>query len=117
MQCFHAAVNRVKTRFPKESEVMNRDTDCSFCFRFADPANVGKSLLDGNKDCTIARQAGTVDGPKAVPTPTTSGTRSEGLQWITDRVTTPQENIDLFDCVRVVAVVESDVKDVQCLLS
>ena len=26
MQCFHATVNRVKTRFPKETEVMNRET-------------------------------------------------------------------------------------------
>ena len=26
MQNFHATVNRVKTRFPKETEVMNRET-------------------------------------------------------------------------------------------
>ena len=26
MQCFHATVNRVRTRFPKETEVTNRET-------------------------------------------------------------------------------------------
>ena len=45
MRCFRATVNRVITRFPKETEVTNRETD-----KFADQANVGKSLLDWNKD-------------------------------------------------------------------
>ena len=54
MQCFHATVNRVKTRFPKETEVMNQETVSRvvfiLVFRFADPSNVGRSLLDGNED-------------------------------------------------------------------
>ena len=40
--------------FPKETDVMNRENRFESCahsvFRFSDPANVGKSLLDGNKD-------------------------------------------------------------------
>ena len=52
MRCFRATVTRVRTRFPKETEVTNRETvsrEVFFLFfRFADPANVGKSLLDGN---------------------------------------------------------------------
>ena len=54
MRCFRATVNRVKTRFPKETEVMNRETVSRVVFmlflKFADTANVGKSLPDGNKD-------------------------------------------------------------------
>ena len=52
MRCFHATVNRVRTRFPKETEVTNRETVSRVhsVFNFADPASVGKSLLDGNKD-------------------------------------------------------------------
>ena len=54
MRCFRATVNRVRTRFPKETEVTNRETDSRVVFilflNFADPANVGKSFLDGHKD-------------------------------------------------------------------
>ena len=55
MRCFRATVNRVRTCFPKETEVTNRETVSRVVFvhsvfRFADPANVGKPLLDGNKD-------------------------------------------------------------------
>ena len=49
----HATVNRVKTLFPKETgnEPGNRlESSVHSVFRFADPTNVGKSLLDGNKD-------------------------------------------------------------------
>ena len=49
MQCFHVTVNRVRTRFPEEPG--NRfESSVHSVLRFADPANVGKSLLDGNKD-------------------------------------------------------------------
>ena len=51
---FHATLNRVKTQLPKETEVMNRETvfenSVHSVFRFADPANVGKTLLERNKD-------------------------------------------------------------------
>ena len=54
MQCFHATVNRVRTRLPKETEVIepgNRfESSVHSVFIFADSANSGKSLLDGNKD-------------------------------------------------------------------
>ena len=54
MRCFHVTVSQVRTRFQKETEVTNREIVSRVIFhsvfRFADPANVGKSLLDGNKD-------------------------------------------------------------------
>ena len=54
MQCFRAKVNRVRTIFPKATEVTNRETffesSVHSVLGFADPTNVGKSLLDGNKD-------------------------------------------------------------------
>ena len=49
-----ATVNRVRTRFPKETEVTNRETVSRVVFIFSkillDPTNVGKSLLDENHD-------------------------------------------------------------------
>ena len=54
MQCSHATVNRVKNTFPKETDVMNPgnrfESSAHSVFRFSDPANVGKSLHDGNED-------------------------------------------------------------------
>ena len=55
MRCFHATVNPVKTRFPNETEVMNEPgnrfkSSVRSVFRFAETANEGKSLFDGNKD-------------------------------------------------------------------
>ena len=53
MQCFHATVNRVRTLFQRNrsGESGNRFESCVHpFFRFADPANVRKSLLDGNKN-------------------------------------------------------------------
>ena len=53
MRCFHATVNRVRTRFPKETEVTNRETVSRVVFIFLHvltQQNVAKSLLDGNKD-------------------------------------------------------------------
>ena len=47
MQCFHATVNRVRTRFPKETRF---ESSVHSVFRIADPAKIGKPLLDGNKD-------------------------------------------------------------------
>ena len=49
MRCFRATVNQVKTRFPKETEEMNRETVSRVVFILFS-ANVGKSLLDGNND-------------------------------------------------------------------
>ena len=46
-------MNRIRTRLPKETEVTNRETvsrEVFILFRLAEPANVGKSLLDCNKD-------------------------------------------------------------------
>ena len=54
MRCFHATVNRVRTRFPKETEVTNRETVSIVLFiLFLDLLTqqmLGRSLLDGNKD-------------------------------------------------------------------
>ena len=54
MQCFRATVNRVKNTFSerdRSNEPGNRfESSVHSVLRFADPANVGKSLLDGNKD-------------------------------------------------------------------
>ena len=51
-------MNRVRTRFPKETEVTNRETILSsvhHVFRIADPANVGKFQLDGNMDHSLSQ--------------------------------------------------------------
>ena len=40
MQCFHVTVNRVRTRFPKETEVTNRET-----VGIADPGKVENLFL------------------------------------------------------------------------
>ena len=57
MRYFRATVNRTRTRFPTETEETNRETDSRGVFvlfkKFADPAKVGKSLLDGNKDRSL----------------------------------------------------------------
>ena len=54
MQCFHATVNRVKTTFSERdrSDESGKRFESSVhsVLKFADLANVGKSLLDGNKD-------------------------------------------------------------------
>ena len=54
VQCFRATVNRVITRFPKETEVTNRETVSRVVFilflELLTPTNVGKILLDVNKD-------------------------------------------------------------------
>ena len=53
MQCFHATVNRVRTRFPKDrcNESGDRfENSVHYVFRFADTAHIERSLLDGNKD-------------------------------------------------------------------
>ena len=51
---FRATVNRVRTRFPKETEETNRETVSRVVFiffqKFAETANVGKALLDENHD-------------------------------------------------------------------
>ena len=54
MQCFHATVNRVTTRFPKETEVANRETVSRVVFilflELLTRQMLGISLLDGNND-------------------------------------------------------------------
>ena len=53
MKCFHAAMNRVKTFFPKETEVTNRETVSRVVFILffflLTRQMLGRSLLDGSK--------------------------------------------------------------------
>ena len=52
MHCFHATVNKnTFSERNRRNEPGNRfESSVHSVFRFADQANVGKSLLDGNKD-------------------------------------------------------------------
>ena len=60
MQCFHATVNRVKTRFPTETEVMNRETVSRVVFiLFLDLLTwqiLGNHFLMGIKIICLIRQ-------------------------------------------------------------
>ena len=54
MRCFRATVNRVRTHFPKETEVTNLETVARVVFvlflNLLARKKVGKSLLNGNND-------------------------------------------------------------------
>ena len=75
MQCFRAngssqnTFSEIDRSNDRSSEEGNRfESGVHFVFEFADPANVGKSLLDGNKDHlffsskVLTYEAGTSNG-------------------------------------------------------